>query len=345
MDPSALDKCTLEERRLIKFNYDRVLRNEISVAVFFEEMYRLLGYEKFILLFPQQANRIRNTNYYYNLQPAPPNFSNYQNNFSNQSKNMGTFSQSGYKQMVNTPTLNQLKQKPHTLKQNEILDNYISDSKVGKKKDPILQININNQQTNNQQTNNNQSNNHQSNNHQSNIQQTISKHNQPFDNQSIEFQSTDGQQNYFSDQQRISENQSTLEEDDEKNSSLKSKFPDIMEYAGVNIKEEEYLNNSDSLSDDSLPDDNNIISSLFDIQYFLQFLAIFCKKRKIHINENCYFALFLSLKRKLKDMIEKMDRACAIRVGLFERRSTIDNFEQFGLSDIEKETDQKDDEE
>lgn len=93
---------------------------------------------------------------------------------------------------------------------------------------------------------------------------------------------------------------------------------DIIEYAGVDLKEEQENIGKEGIADMELTigeeDKKDSVNYLFDIEMLVQYVNFIAGKRGMKIDNSVYHALFLSLKRKLSDMIEKMVQACEFRV-------------------------------
>lgn len=94
------------------------------------------------------------------------------------------------------------------------------------------------------------------------------------------------------------------------------KFQDIIDYAGVNLKEEqEQIHNDSEIYDEEENDDKDgSIDELFDVDGIIMFVSALARKKKMNVDENVYNALYLSLRRKLAEIIEKMNDACKLRV-------------------------------
>ncbi|ELQ74589.1 TATA box binding protein (TBP)-associated factor, RNA polymerase II [Trachipleistophora hominis] len=96
------------------------------------------------------------------------------------------------------------------------------------------------------------------------------------------------------------------------------RLQDIIEYAGVNLKEEQENIGRENMIDQELEineeDRRNSLDYLFDVEVFVQYVNFIARKRGMEVDDSAYHAMFLALKRKLTDMIEKMVKACEFRV-------------------------------
>jgi hypothetical protein len=94
---------------------------------------------------------------------------------------------------------------------------------------------------------------------------------------------------------------------------------DIMQYAGVDLREEaEHIAKETegrlgfgSYGDE---DSDNQMYSLLNVQPFREFIQRAAKSRSVYVSEDSFYFLFQVLKRKLLDFLEKMDDACRHRV-------------------------------
>lgn len=122
------------------------------------------------------------------------------------------------------------------------------------------------------------------------------------------------------------EYENALEEQNTQKEIKTERLQDIIEYAGVNLKEEQenfgkenaLIDNSEILDEDK----KNSIDYLFDIPMIVQFVNLIANKKKLQVDDNVYHALFLSLKRKLTEILEKMTEACELRVDFYENKNT-----------------------
>ncbi|OAG31425.1 hypothetical protein NEDG_01952 [Nematocida displodere] len=98
---------------------------------------------------------------------------------------------------------------------------------------------------------------------------------------------------------------------------------DIIQYAGVNLKEEALHIAKEA--EGSLPleesrgmvnDYRNTIESLFDRNIYLYFINKICKLREIGITEEALQLVFQACKRKLMDLLEKLIQHSKTRVDL-----------------------------
>ncbi|ELA48222.1 hypothetical protein VCUG_00263 [Vavraia culicis subsp. floridensis] len=96
------------------------------------------------------------------------------------------------------------------------------------------------------------------------------------------------------------------------------RLQDIIEYAGVNLKEEQENIGRENMVDQELEineeDRRNSLEYLFDVEIFVQYANFIARKRGMEVDDSAYHALFLALKRKLTEIIEKMVKACEFRV-------------------------------
>ncbi|KAI5186082.1 hypothetical protein NEHOM01_1264 [Nematocida homosporus] len=96
---------------------------------------------------------------------------------------------------------------------------------------------------------------------------------------------------------------------------------DIIQYAGVNLKEEAMQIAKEA--DKALPyeetkgsqnDHQNSIESLFDTHMFIYFVNKICKLREVGISDEAMQVVFLACKRKIMDVLEKLIEQSKIRV-------------------------------
>jgi hypothetical protein len=96
---------------------------------------------------------------------------------------------------------------------------------------------------------------------------------------------------------------------------------DIIQYSGVDLKEEaenivkeseHHLGNSYSEEVDY----RNMLESLLNPELFVEYVNNLVGIRGMKISKECYYTLFMALKRKLLDMIEKMIEISKIRVDM-----------------------------
>lgn len=107
---------------------------------------------------------------------------------------------------------------------------------------------------------------------------------------------------------------------------------DIMQYSGIDLKEEaenivkdaEYHVSMSTYDD---VDKNGQMDSLFNVAAFRNFLGRICGARGMKITEEGMKLLFQVVKRKILDFVDKMDEACQIRTetGLSDFSFQIDN--------------------
>jgi hypothetical protein len=94
---------------------------------------------------------------------------------------------------------------------------------------------------------------------------------------------------------------------------------DIMQYSGVDLKEEadQIVKETESrlgFSNYSNEDLGSQIHSLLNVQCFREFVQRAAKARGVYVSEDSFYFLFQVLKRKLLDFMERMDDACRHRV-------------------------------
>ena len=94
---------------------------------------------------------------------------------------------------------------------------------------------------------------------------------------------------------------------------------DIMQYSGVNLKEEAERIAKEVEYNISAPthndiDTSNTIDSLFSGGLFREFIAKLCAVRKVRISDEGLHLIFMAVKRKLLDLAHKMDEISKVRV-------------------------------
>ncbi|KCZ76410.1 hypothetical protein H311_02592, partial [Anncaliia algerae PRA109] len=94
---------------------------------------------------------------------------------------------------------------------------------------------------------------------------------------------------------------------------------DIMQYSGIDLKQEaenitketeEYV----SYSYDAVQDRENEISYFFNMHTLVDMCSKICKGKKIAVDSEVYYLLYLGIKRKILDLFDKMISACKMRV-------------------------------
>lgn len=135
-----------------------------------------------------------------------------------------------------------------------------------------------------------------------------------------------GNNEYANQNMNLNNSNQTMNKNLEENKEIKTeRLQDIIEYAGVNLKEEqEQIHDSEeNFDEDEIEDNQNSLTSLFDIKSIIDFVNCIARKKKLNVNDNTYHALFLSLKRKLTEIIEKMSHASELRVDLNKKKNSI----------------------
>lgn len=121
---------------------------------------------------------------------------------------------------------------------------------------------------------------------------------------------------------------------------------DIMQYTGVNLKEEAEQIAKEAEHNIKMPAyeeiDNNIrIESLFNTKAFREFVVKTCNARSVKITDAGLRLLFMVMKRKLLDFTGKLDQACRIRTeaGLLDFSFRVDeevSKQMWYLNEMEK---------
>lgn len=99
---------------------------------------------------------------------------------------------------------------------------------------------------------------------------------------------------------------------------------DVVQYAGVDLHEEQdniiddYENENDSNSDDPF----SSMDSLLNVDMFMDFVARILANKKMKLSEDAFYTLFMVLRRKLIDLVEKVINASKVRVD-FERNGRV----------------------
>lgn len=120
---------------------------------------------------------------------------------------------------------------------------------------------------------------------------------------------------------------------DQPREEIKTEYiEDIMQYSGIDLKEEadnivkeaEHHVSAGSYDDIDL---NSQIDSLFNAGLFKDFLVKICTARGVKITDEGMKLLFMVMKRKIIDLTDKMDEACKTRTeaGLADFSFQIDN--------------------
>lgn len=94
---------------------------------------------------------------------------------------------------------------------------------------------------------------------------------------------------------------------------------DIIQYSGIDLKQEaenivKETGNYVGYTYDDQEDHNNDIESLMNTKAFTELVTKICRIRKLGVGPNVYHMIFLTVRRKLFDMYEKMIVASKIRV-------------------------------
>ncbi|RVD93123.1 TATA binding associated factor 4 [Tubulinosema ratisbonensis] len=100
---------------------------------------------------------------------------------------------------------------------------------------------------------------------------------------------------------------------------IKTEFlHDIMHYSGIDLKQEtENLREAEeytSFGYDLMQERDNEISSFFNMTVLIDSCNKICKNKKLTVDNEVYYLLFLGIKRKLLDLFDKMVSACKMRV-------------------------------
>ncbi|KAK1349916.1 subunit TAF4 of transcription initiation factor TFIID [Hamiltosporidium tvaerminnensis] len=114
--------------------------------------------------------------------------------------------------------------------------------------------------------------------------------------------------------------QSTREHNNNGSADLKTEhLQDIIQYTGVDLKEEEekiFKDSEHNIGNSYVQDEDkrNKMESLLNLDLFIEFIKKICALRNISIDNDCLYVLFMALKRKLLELLEKMEEVSKFRV-------------------------------
>lgn len=93
---------------------------------------------------------------------------------------------------------------------------------------------------------------------------------------------------------------------------------DVIQYAGVDLKEEQdYIVREaefESASDEAYEDFRSSIESLLNIDLFAEFIGRILTSRGMNMTEEAYYTMFLVLRRRVTDFIERLIEVSKIRI-------------------------------
>lgn len=93
---------------------------------------------------------------------------------------------------------------------------------------------------------------------------------------------------------------------------------DVIQYAGVDLKEEQDFivreAEFESASNESCDDIRTQVESLLNIDLFSEFIGRILKSRAMSITDDAYYTMYIILRRRMTDFVEKLVEASMVRV-------------------------------
>ena len=93
---------------------------------------------------------------------------------------------------------------------------------------------------------------------------------------------------------------------------------DVIQYAGVDLKEEqEFITHEDEVfgdSDANREDIHSVMDSFLNIDYFVDFVRRILMSRGMKISDDAYYTIFIVLKRRMTDFIDRLIEVSKIRI-------------------------------